>query len=311
MARNTPKLAAPLAADKLKLVALENAPFPYRGKDPETGKSFHDVVQGKRRGHTSARGGLNWEKTTYNDKRSLLYLPQGLDLARPVLLIVYFHGNQSELLRDVRDRQQVPRQLADSGLNAALIAPQFAVDAADSSAGNFWRPGHFARYMREATLRLAQLHGDRRAQRVFSRAPILLVAYSGGYHPASQAAGLGGLNRRLLGLLLLDAPYGDEPLLAEWITRKHDSAFLVSAYGGAARESNRILKEELAERGVAFRATLPQRLRPGTVALVDHGDDMDHMNFVTDAWTRDPLAALLNRIPGFSRATAARKVDDD
>jgi hypothetical protein len=269
------------------------------------------VVKGKRRGHTSPRGGLYWEKTTYSDKRSLLYLPQGFDITRPALIVVYFHGNQSELLRDVRDRQQVPRQLADSGLNAALIAPQFAVDAADSSAGNFWRPGHFAKYLREATGKLAQLHGNARARMVFARAPVLFVAYSGGYHPAAHAAKLGAANKRLLGVILLDAPYGDEPLLAEWVTRKRDSAFFVSTYGGAARDSNRILKDELTERGMSFRTTLPLRLKAGTVALVDYGDDMDHMNFVTDAWTRDPLAALLNRVPGYFRTATAQKDEDD
>jgi hypothetical protein len=303
--------ASALSAEKFRLVSLETAPFPYRGKDPETGKPFHDVIKGKRRGHTSQRGGLYWEKPTYSDKRSLLYLPQGFDITRPALIVVYFHGNQSVLLRDVRDRQQVPRQLADSGLNAALIAPQFAVDAADSSAGNFWRPGHFAKYMREATRKLAQLHGDRRASLVFSRAPVLLVAYSGGYHPASHAAGLGGLSRRILGMMLLDAPYGDEPMLAEWITRKQQSAFFVSVYGGAARDNNIVLRQELKKRDVPHRLTLPDRLRPGTVVLADYGDEMDHINFVTDAWTRDPLAALLNRIPGYSRATTAQKDENE
>lgn len=303
--KSKPKPTAPLKVEKLKLVPMGTSPFPYRGKDPETGKRFLDVVKGKRRGHTSLRGGVYWERETYNDKRTLMYLPKGFDLNRPVLLVVYFHGNQSALLRDVRDRQQVPRQLADSGLNAALIAPQFAVDAADSSAGNFWRPGHFAKYLREATRKLARLHGDKRAQERFSRAPVLLVAYSGGYHPASHAAGLGGLNKRVLGMILLDAPYGDEPMFAEWVTRKQDSAFFVSVHGEAARENNELLRKELAKRGVVSRNALPAELRAGVVVLADVGNDVDHMNFVTEAWTRDPLTNLLQRIPGFTHAQSA------
>ena len=45
----------------------------------------------------------------------------------------------------------------------ALVAPQLAFDAANSSAGNFWKPGHFATYLDEAAERLMRLYGDRRA----------------------------------------------------------------------------------------------------------------------------------------------------
>ena len=63
------------------------------------------------------------------------------------MIVVFFHGNGATLTRDVRNRQQVPRQIVESGLNAVLVAPQFAVDAADSSAGRFWEPGVFAQFM--------------------------------------------------------------------------------------------------------------------------------------------------------------------
>ena len=52
--------------------------------------------------------------------------------------------------RDVVGRQAVVDQLEASGLNAVLVAPQFAVDALDSSAGHFWLPGAFAAFMDEA-----------------------------------------------------------------------------------------------------------------------------------------------------------------
>ena len=64
-----------------------------------------------------------------------------------------------DLERDVHRRQQVPRQVAESGLNAVLVAPQLAVDAADSSAGRFYDAGAFRRFVEEAAVRLARLHG--------------------------------------------------------------------------------------------------------------------------------------------------------
>ena len=53
-------------------------------------------------------------------------------------------GNNATLSRDVIARQQIVRQLSDSGLNAVLVAPQLALDAQDSSAGRFWSAGGFA-----------------------------------------------------------------------------------------------------------------------------------------------------------------------
>ena len=143
---------------KIGIVIFDNAPFPYIGTVPSDGNGddlpFLDAQEGSRRGHTSARGGIYWENETYSDRRSLLYIPQGFDIRKPAAIVVYFHGNRALLARDVVDRQQVPRQLAESHLNAVLVAPQFARDALDSSAGGFWQPGAFARFLREAADRL-------------------------------------------------------------------------------------------------------------------------------------------------------------
>ncbi len=106
---------------------------------------------------------------TYSDRRSLLYIPKGFDPRRPALIVVYFHGNEAMLTRDVRTRQQVPRQVAESGLNAVLVAPQFAVDALNSSAGRFWQTGVFTQYLTEAAERLTRLYGDDARTPTYSR----------------------------------------------------------------------------------------------------------------------------------------------
>ena len=128
------------------LASFENSAFPYHGVIPnyqETGKTrpFLDVDDNGRLGHSSPRGGIHWEDQTYSDRSVLLAAPQSFDPARPGVIIVFFHGNMATLSRDVIARQQIVRQLADSGLNAVLVAPQLAVDAQDSSAGRFWSPG--------------------------------------------------------------------------------------------------------------------------------------------------------------------------
>ncbi len=296
-------VSKPLGTDKSKLVSFDHSPFPYRGEIPEQDVPFLDVVDGRRRGHTSPRGGIYWENPTYSDRRTLLYLPRGLDTGRPLLIVVFFHGNQTQLERDVRDRQQVPRQLAESGLNAALVAPQFAVDALDSSAGRFWQRNAFARFLDEAIGHLTRLHGDAKAKAAFAAAPVVFVAYSGGYLPAAFAADVGGLGNRLRGLILIDAPYGEEDRFADWVAKRKADGFFFSAYATAARNNNMQLMRLLNERRVGYRSGVPDSLAPGTVAFLDAGDEIVHGDFVTRAWVDDPLKNLLTRISGFSRSS--------
>ena len=104
----------------VSLAAFENSAFPYHGLIPnyqETGKTrpFIDVDDNGRLGHSSPRGGLHWEDQTYNDRTVLLAAPQSFDPAKGGVIIVFFHGNNATLSRDVIARQQIVRQLADSG----------------------------------------------------------------------------------------------------------------------------------------------------------------------------------------------------
>jgi len=149
------------------LASFENSAFPYHGLIPnyqDTGKSrpFLDVDDNGRLGHSSPRGGIHWEDQTYSDRSVLMAAPQSFDPAQPGVIIVFFHGNMATLSRDVIARQQIVRQLSDSGLNAVLVAPQLAVDAPDSSAGRFWSPGGFATFLSEAQTKLGELYPNAR-----------------------------------------------------------------------------------------------------------------------------------------------------
>jgi hypothetical protein len=300
-----PSSAAPTATAKTEIVAFDASPFPYSGQPPGQDKPFFDVEKEGRRGHTSPRGGVYWEETTYSDRRALLHIPKGFDPARPAVMVVYFHGNQATLERDVDKRQRVPRQVAQSGLNAVLVAPQFAVDALDSSAGQFYGAGAFRRFVEEACVRLAKLHGSRRAKAAFDALPVILVAYSGGYAPAAWAAHHGGIGDRLRGIILLDALYAEVDKFAGWIARR-ESAFFLSAYSRSARDENLALQRLLAERGIDSATALPSsRLAPGSVTFLATAEDVEHGDFVTKAWADDPLRAVLAKVPGFPRTRAA------
>jgi len=292
---------ASLSASKTALVPFDVTPFPYRGNTPDKNRPFLDVQDGERLGHNSARGGTYWEDQTYSDQRVLLHIPKGFDPRRPALMIVFLHGNGATLNRDVRQRQAVPRQVTESGLNAVLVAPQFAVNALDSSAGRFWEPGVFAQFVNEAGERLTQLYGDERARGAFQSAPVVIAAYSGGYNPTAYILSGGGLGDRLRGVLLFDALFGEQDKFAGWLAG-HPAAFFVSAYGKAARDDNATLQHMLTERGVSFQKTLPANLTRGNVAFIAAGDDVNHDDFMTASWVNDPLKVMLRRITGFSRS---------
>jgi len=292
----------PLKRDETGLVPFWTAPFPYEGTIAGTDKPFWNVEENGRRAHKTPFGRVYWEDETYSDNRVLLHIPKGFDVRKPSVMIVYFHGHGATLGRDVLRRQRVPAQISVSGVNAVLVAPQLAVNAADSSAGKFWRPGAFGEFIGEAAQALAELHGDPRTVRTFASMPIVIVAYSGGYLPAAWCVSKGGLNRRVRGLVLLDALYDKIDTFASWIARDR-SAFFVSTYLGSTRAKNAELVRVLAERQVAFATELEPRLEPGSVTIFPGGDaeDVNHRDLVTHAWTDYPIADLLRRLRGFRR----------
>lgn len=270
------------------LVPFEASAFPYDREIPGTGQPFLDRQDGDRVGHTSPRGGVRWQDETYSDRRVLLSVPARFDPRREPVVILYFHGNGATLERDVCHRQGIPRQVAASGLNAVLVAPQLAVDAPDSSAGWFWQDGFAARFLAEAAGRLQQLAGVRG----IAGAPVILAAYSGGYLPAVYSAEVGQIGDRLAGIVLLDALFGEVDRYASVLASARPA--FASAYSASSQGPNARLRTLLAERGIAAGEGVPAALGPGVTTFIPalaspHGD------FATQAFAADPLKVLLGR----------------
>ena len=256
-----------------RLIGFENSAFPYSGTNPRTGSS------GSR----------------YGDNRVLVHVPSGFDLRKPGVIVVFFHGHGATLQRDVRDRQLLPAQISESGVNAVLVAPQLAYDAADSSAGKFWERDGFKRFMTEAADQLARIHGDPRAGEIFASMPVVIVAYSGGFETAAWSLHIGGLGKRVVGVVLMDAIYGHLDKFASWIA-KNRQAFFVSSYTEHNRRRDDELARMLREKGISVRYELDGPLKPGMVALLSTRDGVSHRSFVTRAWTEHPISDVLLRM---------------
>ncbi|MFA5957875.1 alpha/beta hydrolase [Hyphomicrobium sp.] len=289
----------PLKVDKTSLVHFDTAPFPYHGTMPGSNEPFLNVNENGRKGHRTGSGRVYWEDETYSDNRVLLHVPKGFDIRRPALMMVFFHGHGATLERDVLARQKVPAQISASNANVVLVAPQLAVDARDSSAGKFWQPGAFGRFIGEAGQQLARLHGDRKSLRTFASMPIIIVAYSGGYVAAASAIERGGLKKRVRGVVLLDSLYGDLDKFAHWI-EADPSAFFVSVYLNSTRNQNAQLEDILAAHDVDVSPQINTRLASGGVTVAPGGGGR-HRDLVTHAWVDYPIIDILKRLPEYRR----------
>jgi hypothetical protein len=303
-ARPSPGPRVPNFVGHTTLVDFETAPFPYHGMMPGTERPFLHAGADGRLEHVNFRGHVLWESQTFSDDRVLLHIPPGFDPNRPAVMVVFFHGHGADLARDVRDRQQVPAQITAAGVNAVLVAPQFAVDAADSSAGKFWEPNGFKRFLDEAAGKLAKLDGDPRSAIAFARMPIVIVAYSGGFGPTLSVLERGGVRARVRGLVLLDALYAGIDKFADWIVENR-STFFVSSYTPHTAHHNAELERLLAERSVPHSASLRRSHLQGMVAFLPAGD-ISHRDFVSHAWVHDPISDILARMDDIdSRAQTA------
>jgi hypothetical protein len=297
----------PRPEDLTTLVSMKSSAFPYFGNNPASEAPFLNIAKGDRRGHRSYGGRVYWQDETYSDNRVLLHVPETFDIRKPGVIVVFFHGNGATLERDVRDRQLVPQQISDSGANAVLLAPQLAVDAADSSAGKFWQPGGFKRFIDESAGQLARLYGDPNAAKAFANMPIVIVGYSGGFLPTAWSLEVGGISDRVRGVFLLDAVYGELDKFASWI-ENHRSGFFVSSYTHYTAPRDRELMHMLREKGIAVSQDMDGPLRPGSVIFVETPEGVRHRDYVTHAWTKNPVEEVLAKMaatPALTRVAAS------
>ena len=141
------------AEERARIAPIGLSAFPLEGDAASftlpDGTHFFETDAAGHHFHMAPRGG-KLPEATYRDANSLLFVPKDFQPSERAALVLFLHGNLATLSRDVARRQRVPEQVEKSGNNLLLVAPQFATDALDSSAGNFWTSGFLDRYLEKA-----------------------------------------------------------------------------------------------------------------------------------------------------------------
>jgi hypothetical protein len=259
----------------------------------------------------------------FDDPRTLLHVAAGFDPSRPIVIVVFFHGWCATLSRRIGGQRyhvvesyRLIEQVDAAGINAVVIAPQFARDAdagmvaMPGHPGKLAEPGGFARFLDEATTRLARRLG---AARRLVQAPVVLMSFSGGYRAAARTLAVGGVADRLIGFIGLDTIYGEVDAFAAWFAANHRRAFIAAVHTGgrehdhASASSTLALRQSIAAMrlpGARLRRSLPRHLTPGIAAFVGVGDPALHLDLVAAGWPGfdRPVRRLLQRLPGFAHA---------
>jgi hypothetical protein len=276
------------------IAALGNAPFPvgpgavdhrgepfWHGIEPASGQRFRQLDEQRR--YTEA--------AVYSDARVLFHATRGFDPAKPFRIVLFLHGHGSEIEATVARHLDIPGQLDRAGVNAVLVAPQLALDARESAPGKFVDPGRAAAFLDEAAAVLRTMVGGDAA--AWRRAPIVIVAYSGGYRAAGQIISRGGIEARVEGLIMLDAFFADAGLYAGWLARHYHRAFLYALYTRSSVEETTLLKTNLLERNITY-ATRDDGGPMTGVRIIEV--DTPHGEIAQKGPPVDPVGAVMRRL---------------
>lgn len=284
---------------------MQQAPFPFQGEFGDTGVPFFDSKHAKtgEPAHTN-RYGEKIPASRYQDKQVLFYLPPDFVPGRPFFYLVFFHGLPSNPRADF-DSHRLARQIKASGKNMILVMPPLASNAADASPGKFFTPGAFNSFINEVSTGLAKrFNAISTAQ--FSKAPVIVAAFSGGYKSAAYIVDRGGSGGRLIGVFLFDALFEDVDKFFGWLNSNRTGVFFLHIFGqGSCERNSQILIESLKQKNIDYATSWPKRLEPGDIHFIRV--ETSHNKIPSMGPPADPLARALAIIPGFKKTGDHKK----
>jgi hypothetical protein len=234
-----------------------------------------------------------------------VHLPATFDASAPFLLCVFMHGTGGRVPFEDHIRKAIA-QIASSSTNSLLVAPRFG-DGCDP--GAFGTTAGFSSFVAELRAVLPSvLPSTRVADHAAAQAPIVLVAFSGGWKPLKAVLTCllaGGkadpVANRVTGILLLDSIYGrlSSAGVVAWQKIRRARTALLSIYGrdtgDNAPASNRELIETLEATGPVLTPASWTELKdfaPGTVAFLEV--PTPHLSILDKGPPANPIASFLS-----------------
>ncbi|MBF0190968.1 MAG: hypothetical protein HQL99_07415 [Magnetococcales bacterium] len=247
---------------------LPHAPFPYDGKVGDTDQPFFDRIDaasGQRLHQVGAELAYP-ESPHYRDNRVLIHLPPRFNPNTPFEIVLFFHGHLTELNRTLVEEMALPEQINATGRNLLLVAPQMVLEGRDSSPGKLYRHRGLDNLLQDVSRVLQGRMGRPFAAR-FNRAPVILAAFSGGFRATAYTLDRGFArkdqrDKRLRGVILLDALYSDDDKFRAWLRHPRRRGFFINLYGPSSAALSQKLQQEWDHARLPWYDSLTGRPRP-------------------------------------------------
>lgn len=194
----------------------------------------------------------------YSDSNVLIIAPKKLVADKKVDLIFWFHGWHNNI-DSALAYYQLTRQFIASGINAVLVLPEAAKDAADSYGGKLEKPGVFRALVGDVLQELKYkkmigVHGE--------SGHILLGGHSGGGEVISYIVEKGQIE--INEVVLFDALYDGTEKFMVWIKADttHRFIHLYTDYGYGPKDESLRMITQLTQEKVPFFRTEESVLSP-------------------------------------------------
>jgi len=211
-----------------------HAPFPDTARD--RGHLDGDSVFQPRVGH-------------YDDSSVLLVVPRGFKAGSKVDLVFWFHGWHNNIDTALRF-YGLARQFAASGVNAVLVLPEAARQAADSYAGKLGQEGDFGLLVKDVVAELGKRGIVSPGTAV---GHVIVGGHSGGFLAIADILDKG--EQPVDAVWLFDALYSHVGSFMDWIGRgggEHRFVHWFTNKGGGTDEVSDTMMLRLRQAGIHF-----------------------------------------------------------
>ncbi len=194
----------------------------------------------------------------YSDSTVLIIAPKDLDAGRKVDMIFWFHGWHNNI-DNTAAYYQLTRQFIASKINAVLVLPEAAKDAADSYGGKLEKPGVFKALVDDVLKELKNRHiigGNCKPGH------ILLGGHSGGGEVMAYIIENGQI--KINEAVLFDALYDGTGKFLIWIKDDTTNRFihLYTDYGYGPKDESQKMVKLLTQEQIPYLETEESMLTP-------------------------------------------------